>query len=301
MDSAFISLKRLVVEVGRSRISIPEIIIKALFLMIGSSIEERADFKVEELELEKDVETIRCSTMLIASKEDTFISFTHSEDIFTHLKLHENKQIEYIRGQHYENRDQKIVATVYQFFETKLKNYVDLQLKVAALRHSHINRPANAHIIHQQELSLERNSKSLRKYEPKREVGSELKHPEGYPPLHPHTDNKEKKTQSSAKIILFRSNADEKVINTNLSTEYKTVGSDKKIPVSVSNNFEKQYQTEKKMEANAPQIKIVISSGKEVRHKNELRNKSKPNFVGKMIELYTKQKPEDVLMENNQI
>jgi hypothetical protein len=87
------------------------------------------------------------------------------------------------------------------------------------------------------------------------------------------------------------------MINTNLSTEYKTLGSDKKIPVSMSNNFEKQYQTEKKMETNGPQIKIVISSGsKEVRHKNELRNKSKPNFVGKMIELYTKQKPEDVLI-----
>jgi len=43
---------------------------------------------------------------------------------------------------------------------------------------------------------------------------------------------------------------------------------------------------------NDPQIKIVISSGsKEVRHKNEIRNKSKPNFVGRKFELSAKQRP----------
>ena len=39
LDSAFISLKRMVVEVGRSRITVPEILIKAAFMMISSSIE----------------------------------------------------------------------------------------------------------------------------------------------------------------------------------------------------------------------------------------------------------------------
>jgi hypothetical protein len=39
LDSAFISLKRLVIEVGRSRVNIPEFLIRAIFMMIGSSIE----------------------------------------------------------------------------------------------------------------------------------------------------------------------------------------------------------------------------------------------------------------------
>lgn len=38
LDSAFISLKRMVVEVGQNRMNIPELLIKAIFLMIGSSI-----------------------------------------------------------------------------------------------------------------------------------------------------------------------------------------------------------------------------------------------------------------------
>lgn len=55
LDSAFISLKRMVVEVGQAHINVPEFLIKALFLIVGSSIEERANFKVEELEVGPDL------------------------------------------------------------------------------------------------------------------------------------------------------------------------------------------------------------------------------------------------------
>jgi alpha-beta hydrolase superfamily lysophospholipase len=55
LDSAFISLKRMVVEVAQSRVSIPGLLVKAVFMMVSSSIEERAGFKVEQLELAADV------------------------------------------------------------------------------------------------------------------------------------------------------------------------------------------------------------------------------------------------------
>lgn len=67
--------------------------IKALFLMVGSSIEERANFKVEELELSPDLEKVRCPVLLLASKQDTFVSHQHSEEIFSKLPLHEHKQL----------------------------------------------------------------------------------------------------------------------------------------------------------------------------------------------------------------
>ncbi len=38
LDSAFISLKRMVVEVGCSRMNIPTLFVKALFMMVGTSI-----------------------------------------------------------------------------------------------------------------------------------------------------------------------------------------------------------------------------------------------------------------------
>ena len=38
LDSAFISLKQMVVDVGQSRMNIPEFLVKALFFFVGSSI-----------------------------------------------------------------------------------------------------------------------------------------------------------------------------------------------------------------------------------------------------------------------
>jgi pimeloyl-ACP methyl ester carboxylesterase len=101
LDSAFISLKRMVVEVAQSRVTIPGLLVKAVFMMVSSSIEERAGFKVEQLELGADVESIRCSTLLVTSKEDSFVNYSHSEEIFSKLKLQDSKEIEYTRGEHY--------------------------------------------------------------------------------------------------------------------------------------------------------------------------------------------------------
>lgn len=39
LDSAFISLKRMVVEVAQSKISIPGLLVKAVFMMVSSTIE----------------------------------------------------------------------------------------------------------------------------------------------------------------------------------------------------------------------------------------------------------------------
>lgn len=36
--------------------------------MVSSSIEEKAKFKFDDLELQTDVETIKCSTLLVTSK-----------------------------------------------------------------------------------------------------------------------------------------------------------------------------------------------------------------------------------------
>ena len=93
LDSAFISLRRMVIEVGNSKFNLPEILIKAFLLMIGSSIEERGNFKIQELQLQREIQLIRCSTLLLASKEDKFVNCNHSEQIFSLLKMHENKEI----------------------------------------------------------------------------------------------------------------------------------------------------------------------------------------------------------------
>jgi hypothetical protein len=78
LDSPFCSLSRLAVEVAQKHINIPEILLKAVFMMIKSTIESKADFLVEDLDILNDVSVIKCPTLLIASKDDNLIDWHHS-------------------------------------------------------------------------------------------------------------------------------------------------------------------------------------------------------------------------------
>lgn len=49
LDSPFYSLSSLAIEIARTRVKIPELLIKAVFLMIQSTIESKANFKMEDL------------------------------------------------------------------------------------------------------------------------------------------------------------------------------------------------------------------------------------------------------------
>lgn len=69
------------------------------------------------------MEAIRCSTLLIASSEDTFVGHEHSEEIFSRLRLHSNKEILYTKGEHYEQRDRQTLNTIYSFLDKNLKKY----------------------------------------------------------------------------------------------------------------------------------------------------------------------------------
>lgn len=157
LDSAFISLKRMVVEVGSTQINMPELLVKALFLLVGSSIEKRANFKLDQLELGQDVERIRCPAMLLASKEDTFVNCSHSEEIFGRLALKDHKQMEYIGGQHYQQRTEPVFAAILQFMERKYK-----------LFSQHAPRQLRVSYCLKQQGTVQRPFRSLKRYQPRK-------------------------------------------------------------------------------------------------------------------------------------
>jgi len=70
---------------------------------------------------------------------------------------------------------------------------------------------------------MDRYSKFLRKYEPRGEAVSDRKNE-----IYQLRINNDKKIQSSTKILLFRPSISDKSSNNNMSSEYKTFGSDKK-------------------------------------------------------------------------
>ena len=121
--------------------------------MVSSSIEQRAGFSIDDLNLQNDVEVIRCSTLLIASSEDTFVDHEHSEEIFSKLKLHGNKEIIYTKGEHYEQRDRQTLSTVYSFLQKNFKKNGEHH----STARSHLN----------QDQFNEKVNRLLKSYEPK--------------------------------------------------------------------------------------------------------------------------------------
>lgn len=65
--------------------------------MIKSTIESKADFKVDELELTHDIDSLDCPILILASKNDTLIHYHHSEDIYKQI-THQNKELHFIKG-----------------------------------------------------------------------------------------------------------------------------------------------------------------------------------------------------------
>lgn len=87
---------------GRERFGLPEMIVRGIFLLVGGTISKRAKFEVEELEMSEEIKRIECGVMLVASKDDTFIRYSHSVDIYTLLKQQSHRnRLEYTTGEHH--------------------------------------------------------------------------------------------------------------------------------------------------------------------------------------------------------
>ena len=58
--------------------------------MVKSTIESKANFDMNELELLPDASIIKCPVLLIASKDDKLIHYSHADKIYKAI-LHRDK------------------------------------------------------------------------------------------------------------------------------------------------------------------------------------------------------------------
>lgn len=122
LDSPFSNLQRLALEIAEKKISIPSFLVKAALMFVRRSIEQKADFKFDELDLTTCIHKLSTPVMILASKEDELISYRHSEEIF-HGYAGKDKQLEYVEGSHNEYRSQELM--------TKLAAFVIRRFEVA--------------------------------------------------------------------------------------------------------------------------------------------------------------------------
>lgn len=67
--------------------------------MVESTIEQKAKFKLSNMELLPIAKTIKCPVVLLTSKEDNIVHSLHSEKIYSSIG-HRDKEIVFIKGDH---------------------------------------------------------------------------------------------------------------------------------------------------------------------------------------------------------
>lgn len=78
VDSPFANLNELAVELARTKISLPNFLLEAFVKFVSNSVEERAGFRLEKIDLTNAVSNSNVPALFIASPDDKFVRIEHS-------------------------------------------------------------------------------------------------------------------------------------------------------------------------------------------------------------------------------
>lgn len=104
-------------------------------MFVKGTIEQKADFKFDELDLNKCITKMNTPVMILASKEDELVSYKHSEEIFNNYAGKE-KHLEYIGGNHNEFRSQELLTNVANYI---IRRFDILRRKQIAQAHRELS------------------------------------------------------------------------------------------------------------------------------------------------------------------
>ncbi|EAR92625.1 alpha/beta superfamily hydrolase (macronuclear) [Tetrahymena thermophila SB210] len=128
LDSPFSNLKQLALEVADQKISLPNFIIEGLLSIVNNSIQERAGFRLDQLDLTKIVGKIEIPAIFVTSAEDRLVKQEHPKKLQSLYKG--PSQIKMITGDHNEERNATYKKQIADFFEEQISKY--LQKKVSS-------------------------------------------------------------------------------------------------------------------------------------------------------------------------
>lgn len=97
-DSPFQSLRKLFVEIGKERTNLPELLLNVAYKYIKPIILSKADFDIDEVDLEPLAGFVSSPGIFIASKRDQLIPFQQIEGIFN--KYRGEKEMFFIEETH---------------------------------------------------------------------------------------------------------------------------------------------------------------------------------------------------------
>ena len=114
LDSPFSSLRVLIDELARDRVSLPDFIVKQALKWIKEIIKEKADFNLDDIEPKEYAGKCFMPAYFCHSKGDTFVNIHHCKDLYNLYKG--DKDIVYVKGNHNTERPIHFKDAVVIFF-----------------------------------------------------------------------------------------------------------------------------------------------------------------------------------------
>ncbi len=139
LDSPFSSLKVLINELAKSRVNLPDFIIKQAINWVKDIIKDKANFNLDDIEPREYAGKCFIPAYFCHSKGDTFVNIHHCKDLYN-LYVGD-KNIVYVKGNHNSERPIHFKDSVALFFYKALRckalkeryereNFSDLQFNV---------------------------------------------------------------------------------------------------------------------------------------------------------------------------
>ena len=120
LDSGFYSLKKLIYELVKSKVNLPDFLIEQVLKKVKETIKEKAGFHLDHLETFLYAKNCKTPAFFCHGEDDNFVNHEHCLNLFNDYQG--EKKIKIVKGKHNTARPKDLKVEIVQFLEKYIKD-----------------------------------------------------------------------------------------------------------------------------------------------------------------------------------
>ena len=120
LDSGFYSLKKLIYELVKSKVNLPDFIIEQVLKQVKETVKEKAGFDLDYLETVLYAKNCKTPAFFLHGEDDNFVNKSHCSNLFNDYKG-DDKIIRIVKGKHNTARPKELKLKIVEFLEKYIK------------------------------------------------------------------------------------------------------------------------------------------------------------------------------------
>ena len=120
LDSGFYSLKKLIYELVKSKVNLPDFLIEQVLKKVKETIKEKAGFQLEHLETFLYAKNCKTPAFFCHGEDDNFVNQDHCKNLFNDYQG--EKKMKIVKGKHNTARPKDLKVEIVSFLEKYIKD-----------------------------------------------------------------------------------------------------------------------------------------------------------------------------------